>query len=80
MDDKRSFAKERGIMTKLPEIGYIEELNDDDIDLQGKWYNNLNGLYLYNGEFQGIFSRLGPLPTISKEHQGMTAATLHVRG
>lgn len=30
MDDKRSFAKERGIMTKLPEIGYIEELNDED--------------------------------------------------
>lgn len=59
---------------------HIEELNDDEIDLQGKWYNNLNGLYLYNGEFQGIFSRLGPLPTISKEHQGMTAATLHVRG
>ena len=30
VDDKRSFAKERGIMTKLPEIGYIEELNDED--------------------------------------------------
>ena len=38
------------------------------------------GLYLYNGEFQGIFSRLGPHPTISKENEGMTAATLHVRG
>ena len=29
MDDKRSFAKER-IVTDLPEIGYIEELNDED--------------------------------------------------
>ena len=47
-------------------------------------YNNLNGLYLYNGRFQGVFSRLGPLPTISKENQGMTAATIwvdaHVEG
>lgn len=59
---------------------HIERLSDDEIDTQGTWYNNLNGLYLYNGKFQGIFSRLGPLPTISKEHQGMTAATLHVRG
>lgn len=58
----------------------IENLADNEVDTQGTWYNNLNGLYLYNGEFQGIFSRLGPLPTISKEHKGMTAATLHVRG
>lgn len=27
---KRSFAKERGIVTELPEIGYIEQLNDED--------------------------------------------------
>ena len=30
VDDKSSFARERGIVTELPEIGYIEELNDDD--------------------------------------------------
>ena len=41
-------------------------------------YNNLNGLYLYNGVFQGVFSRLGPLPTISKDMQGVTAATIWV--
>lgn len=58
----------------------IENLADNEIDTQGTWYNNLSGLYLYNGEFQGIFSRLGPHPTISKENEGMTAATLHVRG
>lgn len=58
----------------------IEDLADNEIDIQGTWYNNLSGLYLYNGEFQGIFSRLGPHPTISKENEGMTAATLHVRG
>lgn len=58
----------------------IEELTDTEVDIEGTWYNNLSGLYVYNGTFQGIFSRLGPLPTISKEHQGMTAATIRVRG
>ena len=41
-------------------------------------YNNLNGLYLYNGQFMGVFSRLGPLPTISKDMKGITAATIWV--
>lgn len=56
----------------------IDNLDDSDIDTQGTFYNNLNGLYLYNGTFQGVFSRLGPYPIISKQHKGMTAATLHV--
>ena len=57
---------------------HIEELADDEIDVKGAYYNNLNGLYLYNGKFQGIFSRLGPHATISKQNEGMTAATIHV--
>lgn len=57
----------------------IETLADSEIDRTGTWYNNLSGLYLYNGHFQGIFSRLGPYPTISKELKGMTAATIRVR-
>lgn len=58
----------------------IERLDDAQVDRAGTLYNNLSGLYLYNGHFQGVFSRLGPYPTISKELKGMTAATLHVRG
>ncbi len=57
----------------------IEALADSEVDLEGTWYNNLSGLYLYNGHFQGIFSRLGPYPTISKKLKGMTAATIRVR-
>lgn len=30
LDSSRSFAKERGIVTELPEVGYIEEINDGD--------------------------------------------------
>ena len=55
-------------------------LDDDDAPgtFEPRRYNNLNGLYLYNGRFQGVFSRLGPHPTISKENEGMTAATIWV--
>ena len=53
-------------------------LEDSNVSSDGVWYNNLSGLYLYNGHFQGIFSRLGPHPTISKENEGITAATIHV--
>lgn len=50
MDGKRSFAKERGIVTELREIGYIEELNDEDyyaksyIWFYGEWQNEQNNI------------------------------------
>ena len=62
----------------LPPDTNIAELSDDEVRVEPMLYNNLNGLYLYDGVFQGVFSRLGPLPTISKENQGMTAATIWV--
>ena len=51
----------------------------EEVEREGVLYNNISGLYLYNGTFTGVFSRLGPLPEISKEHHGMTAATIRVR-
>ena len=63
--------------TLPPDTG-IDQLADDEVSDAPKLYNNLNGLYLYDGVFQGVFSRLGPLPTISKDMQGMTAATIWV--
>ena len=62
----------------LPPDAGIDELADDEVPWDPREYNNLNGLYLYDGKFQGVFSRLGPLPTISKDMQGMTAATIWV--
>lgn len=64
-------------LTLPPDQG-IENLADDEVSREGVWYNNLSGLYLYNGRFTGVFSRLGPLPTISKDMQGMTSATIWV--
>lgn len=63
--------------TLPPDTG-IAELADCQVVREAVPYNNLNGLYLYNGVFQGVFSRLGPLPTISKDMQGITAATIWV--
>lgn len=63
--------------TLAPDEG-IEALADDEVSTERVPYNNLNGLYLYNGRFQGVFSRLGPLPTISKDMKGITAATVWV--
>lgn len=62
----------------LPPDTDIDNLPDDEVPFEPKQYNNLNGLYLYDGEFTGVFSRMGPLPTISKDMQGMTAATIWV--
>ena len=63
--------------TLPPDTG-IDALPDDEVPFDPRPYNNLNGLYLYDGEFMGVFSRLGPQPTISKDKQGMTAATIWV--
>lgn len=64
-------------LTLPPDTG-IEEAADEDVVLEPQMYNNLNGLYLFDGTFQGVFSRLGPLPTISKDMKGITAATIWV--
>ena len=63
--------------TLPPDTG-IDDLPDGAVESEPVPYNNLNGLYLYNGHFQGVFSRLGPYPTISKLNGGMTAATIWV--
>lgn len=63
--------------TLPPDTG-ISELDDTQVRRHPAIYNNINGLYLFNGRFSGVFSRLGPLPTISKDMQGMTAATIWV--
>ncbi len=62
----------------LPPDAGIECISDDEVNRTCALYNNLNGLYLYDGHFQGVFSRLGPHPTISKQNAGITAATIWV--
>ena len=60
-----------------PDVG-IDDIPDGMVATDPELYNNLNGLYLFNGKFGGVFSRLGPHPTISKPNGGITAATIWV--
>lgn len=62
----------------LPPDHSIETYADEEVPREGELYNNLSGLYLFNGRFSGVFSRLGPLPTISKDMRGITAATIWI--
>jgi hypothetical protein len=39
MNNDYSFAKARGIVMELSEIGYIEELNDEDYNIKSQiWF------------------------------------------
>jgi len=62
----------------LPADTAIESQSDAEVPREGQMYNNLMGLYLYNGKFAGVFSRLGPNPIICKDMGGITAATIWV--
>ncbi len=73
----QSYIQPFKTLTLVPDT-HINNLSDSEVSSEPKEYNNLNGLYLYDGEFTGVFSRLGPLPTISKDMQGITAATIWV--
>ncbi|MCL2200030.1 MAG: glutathionylspermidine synthase family protein [Defluviitaleaceae bacterium] len=43
---------------------------------QFKMYNNITGLFVYNGKLQGIYSRAGLMGTISPFTRGLTVASL----
>ncbi len=62
----------------LPPDTDIENISDAEVQSNPVLYNNLSGLYLFDGVFQGVFNRMGPHPTIYKENEGMTAATIWV--
>jgi len=42
-------------------------------------YNNITGMYVYNGKLKGLYSRAGQMGTISSYAQGLTMASLLVR-
>lgn len=58
-----------------PDAGILSESAREAAPIAPAMWNNLSGLYLYNGKFQGVFSRQGPRPIITGN---MTAATLWV--
>ncbi len=62
----------------LPPDTGIDTLPDGAVESDPVAYNNLNGLWLFNGHFQGVYSRLGPQAIICGAAGGFTAATFWV--
>ena len=52
--------------------------DDADIPRKTEFYNNMPGLYTFNGKFGGVFARLGPKPIISQPMGDLTSAVLWV--
>jgi hypothetical protein len=53
----------------------------ENLDFNGgqpefKIYNNITGMFVYNGKLQGLYSRAGLLGTISSGSRGLTLASL----
>ena len=51
---------------------------DGEAPFEEKPYGNMNGLYLFNGKFAGVFSRMGPNAVISELRGDPVAATMWV--
>jgi len=43
-------------------------------------YNNITGMFTYNGKLKGLYSRAGPMGRISSNTEGLTLASLLVQG
>ena len=53
----------------LPPDRGINEAPDGAVESEPLPYNNLNGLYLYNGHFQGVFSWPGRTPDFEDQRR-----------
>ena len=62
----------------LPICNDLLIAEDADIPRETAFYNNLPGLYSFNGKFGGVFARLGPAPIISQPMGDLTSAVFWV--
>ena len=62
----------------LPICNDLLIADDADIPRDYVRYNNMPGLYSFNGKFGGVFARLGPKPIISQPMGDLTSAVIWV--
>ena len=62
----------------LPICNDLLIADDEDIPRETAAYNNMPGLYSFNGKFGGVFARLGPKPIISQPMGDLTSAVIWV--
>lgn len=62
----------------LPIENDLMVADDRDISRDTVFYNNMPGLYTFNGRFAGVFARLGPKPIISQPMGDLTSPVIWV--
>ncbi len=62
----------------LPICNTMLALDEKDIPRDYAYYNNMPGLYAFNGKFGGVFARLGPNAIISQPEGDLTSAVMWV--
>ena len=83
-DEDWSNALELGIKNDFLLQEYVapfETLNfyfDEEGELVVDMFGNITGLYLYDGQFSGVFSRAGRQAIISAQHDGFSLGSMYV--
>lgn len=62
----------------MAEVARTAENREASTSPSARSYANLSGLYVYDGQFKGVFSRLGPNHIVTGLAGGLTAATFWV--
>ncbi len=62
----------------LPVDNELLVADDNAISRKTVFYNNMPGLYTFNGRFAGVFARLGPKPIISQPMGDLTSPVIWV--
>ena len=87
MTDKEwSEAFERGVQNNYLLQSYYEPYHsenayfDDEGNLVVDYFRNITGLYVFNGKFSGVFSRISTKAIISSNYQGLSLGSMFVTG
>ena len=59
-------------------LDWSEERFDEEGELVVDMFGNITGLYLYDGQFSGVFSRAGRQAIISAQHDGFSLGSMYV--
>jgi len=61
---------------KTPALPFYDK--EEDFTAPTQWFNAMEGLFLIDGKFSGVYTRLGPNPIIRGKFGGITQAALYV--
>ena len=83
-DEEWSEAFERGVRNNYLLQSYYEPYHSENayFDVEGNLvvdqFRNITGLYVFNGKFSGVFSRISTKAIISSNYQGLSLGSMFV--